>query len=79
MVSTEEGKAFAESRGCLFVECSAKKGEGVNGAFDDLVNQVSGRDGRELLHNFNPLTRSLLLSDYINAIAVAEYYWKKAR
>lgn len=42
VVSTEEGKAFAESRGCLFVECSAKKGEGVNGAFDDLVNQVSG-------------------------------------
>jgi len=78
VVSTEEGKAFAESRGCLFVECSAKKGEGVNGAFDDLVNQVSGRDGREL-HNFNSLTRSLLLSDNINAIAVAKYYWKKAR
>ena len=46
MVSTEEGKAFAESRGCLFVECSAKKGEGVNGAFDDLVNQVRAYAGR---------------------------------
>ncbi|UZJ56506.1 hypothetical protein CBS101457_005826 [Exobasidium rhododendri] len=40
VVSTEEGKAFADSRGCLFVECSAKKGEGVTGAFDDLVNQI---------------------------------------
>jgi hypothetical protein len=40
VVTTEEGKAFADSRGCLFVECSAKKGEGVNGAFDDLVNRV---------------------------------------
>lgn len=41
VVSTEEGQAFADSRGCLFVECSAKKGEGVSGAFDELVNKIA--------------------------------------
>lgn len=46
VVTTEEGKAFAESRGCLFVECSAKKGQGVIGAFDELVNQVSNHHSR---------------------------------
>lgn len=40
VVTTEEGQTFAESRGALFVECSAKKGVGVNGAFDELVNTV---------------------------------------
>jgi len=41
VVSEEEGRAFAERMNCLFVESSAKKGEGVNGAFDELVNTVS--------------------------------------
>ncbi|PWN50049.1 putative ras-related protein rab-18 [Violaceomyces palustris] len=40
VVTTEEGKEFAEKMGCLFVECSAKKGVGVNGAFDELVNRI---------------------------------------
>lgn len=41
VVSREEGKVFADSQGAIFVEASAKKGVGVQGAFDDLVNQVS--------------------------------------
>ena len=40
VVTTEEGQAFADKMGCLFVECSAKKGVGVNGAFDELVNRI---------------------------------------
>lgn len=40
VVSTQEGQAFADKMGCLFVECSAKKGVGVNGAFDELVNRI---------------------------------------
>ncbi|CAO1625737.1 unnamed protein product [Parajaminaea phylloscopi] len=40
VVTEEEGKAFAESRGAIFVEASAKKGTGVKGAFDDLVDTI---------------------------------------
>jgi Ras-related protein Rab-18 len=41
VVSKEEGKTFADSKDAIFIEASAKKGVGVQGAFDDLVNQVS--------------------------------------
>ncbi|KAJ9480082.1 putative GTP-binding protein YPT1 (putative) [Pseudozyma hubeiensis] len=40
VVTTKEGEEFAAKMGCLFVECSAKKGVGVNGAFDELVNRI---------------------------------------
>lgn len=40
VVTAEEGQAFADKMGCLFVECSAKRGSGVSGAFDELVNRV---------------------------------------
>lgn len=40
VVSTEEGSAFAQARGSLFVECSAKAGRGVDRAFDELVRAV---------------------------------------
>ncbi|PWN42795.1 putative ras-related protein rab-18 [Ceraceosorus guamensis] len=40
VVTTEEGKAFADKMGALFVECSAKRGSGVSGAFDELVNRI---------------------------------------
>lgn len=43
IVTTDEGKAFADKQGCLFVECSAKKGQKVKDAFDELVHQVSSR------------------------------------
>lgn len=43
-VTQEEGQAFADSRGCLFIECSAKQGVGVNGAFDELINKVRTSD-----------------------------------
>lgn len=45
MVSTQEGKTFAHDQGAIFVEASAKKGVGVQGAFDDLVNQVGTATG----------------------------------
>ncbi|KDN40363.1 putative ras-related protein rab-18 [Tilletiaria anomala UBC 951] len=40
VITTEEGRAFAESKGCLFVEASAKKGQNVSGAFDELINKI---------------------------------------
>lgn len=50
VVTVEEGQAFADRMGCLFVECSAKRGVGVSGAFDELVNRVSER--REARHQW---------------------------
>jgi hypothetical protein len=42
VVSTAEGRELAESRGCLFLESSAKRGEGVEDVFEKLVDQVNG-------------------------------------
>jgi len=39
-VTTEEGQAFADRMGTLFVECSAKTNLGVGDIFDDLVRKV---------------------------------------
>ncbi|CAE6475460.1 unnamed protein product [Rhizoctonia solani] len=39
-VSTEEGKAFAERMGTLFVECSAKTKVGVQDTFRELVEKI---------------------------------------
>lgn len=39
-VSFEEGQAFADRMGTLFVECSAKTNVGVVDIFQDLVRQV---------------------------------------
>lgn len=39
-VSTEQGQAYAQENGMLFVECSAKAGQGVDHAFDELVRKV---------------------------------------
>lgn len=43
VVSAEEGKAFADDKGALFVEASAKEGTGVQDAFDEIVDRVSAR------------------------------------
>ncbi|RXK36505.1 hypothetical protein M231_06226 [Tremella mesenterica] len=40
-VTTEEGKAFAESLGALFMECSAKTNEGIEEAFRELVRKIA--------------------------------------
>lgn len=40
-VSTEEGQAFADRMGTLFIECSAKTNIGVGDIFEDLVRKVS--------------------------------------
>lgn len=40
VVTTQEGQQFADSKGAIFVEASAKKGVGVQGAFDDLVHRI---------------------------------------
>lgn len=42
-VSFDEGQAFADRMGTLFVECSAKTNVGVVDIFQDLVRQVSPR------------------------------------
>ncbi|WOO81251.1 Ras-related protein Rab-18-B [Vanrija pseudolonga] len=39
-VSTEEGQAFADRMGTLFVECSAKTNFGVTEAFQELVRRI---------------------------------------
>ncbi|KAF8753014.1 Rab subfamily of small GTPases [Rhizoctonia solani] len=39
-VTTEEGKAFAERMGTLFVECSAKTKVGVRDTFRELVEKI---------------------------------------
>ncbi|WWC58621.1 uncharacterized protein I303_101165 [Kwoniella dejecticola CBS 10117] len=39
-VTTEEGKAFAERMGALFIECSAKTRLGVPEAFEELVRRI---------------------------------------
>lgn len=39
-VSFDEGQAFADRMGTLFVECSAKTNVGVVDIFQDLVRQV---------------------------------------
>ncbi|KAI0300611.1 ras-domain-containing protein [Multifurca ochricompacta] len=39
-VPTEEGKAFAQLTGCLFVEASAKTAVGVTEAFNDVVTRI---------------------------------------
>lgn len=41
-VTTEEGRAFAERMGTLFVESSAKTKVGVQDTFRELVEKVSG-------------------------------------
>lgn len=44
-VSFEEGQAFADRMGTLFVECSAKTNVGVVDIFQDLVRQVRSEYG----------------------------------
>lgn len=40
MVTKEEGLAFAQERGCLFVESSAKTRENVEKCFEELALKV---------------------------------------
>jgi GTPase SAR1 family protein len=39
-VSTDEGKTLAERLGLYFIETSAKTGEGVQAAFDQLGKEI---------------------------------------
>eukprot|EP00455_Lapot_gusevi_P049330 TRINITY_DN6973_c0_g1_i1.p1 TRINITY_DN6973_c0_g1~~TRINITY_DN6973_c0_g1_i1.p1 ORF type:complete len:179 (+),score=34.64 TRINITY_DN6973_c0_g1_i1:227-763(+) len=40
VVTSEMGRAFAESRGCVYYEVSAKTGENIDAMFQDLVYRV---------------------------------------
>ena len=40
VITTEEGKRYAEKKGYHFYEVSAKTGEGINEAFDDIIEQL---------------------------------------
>lgn len=40
VITPEQGAEFAAAHDCLFVECSAKAGHGVDDAFAELVRQV---------------------------------------
>lgn len=39
-MTKEEGQAFADRMGTLFIECSAKTNVGVGDVFQDLVRKV---------------------------------------
>lgn len=45
-VSTEEGAAYAKEEGLLFVEASAKSGEGVEKAFEEATKDILGKIAR---------------------------------
>lgn len=49
VVSKQEGQNFALSKGALFKEVSAKRNEGVQEVFDQLVNEVRHRSLPSLL------------------------------
>eukprot|EP00756_Hemistasia_phaeocysticola_P047427 Hpha_TRINITY_DN2158_c0_g1::TRINITY_DN2158_c0_g1_i2::g.42207::m.42207 len=53
-VSTEELKMFAESWGMLWAECSAKTGEGVEGAFEHLVAETRRPSDERTKHKVPP-------------------------
>lgn len=40
MVPREEGLAFAQEHGCLFLESSAKTGQNVEKCFEELILKV---------------------------------------
>lgn len=40
VITTDQGAEFAAAHGCMFVECSAKEGLGVDDAFAELVRRV---------------------------------------
>lgn len=48
VITPEQGAEFAAANECLFVECSAKAGSGVDDAFAELVRQVRTRDSHRL-------------------------------
>ena len=46
-VTYEEGKKYADDHGCHFYECSAKTGENVDEAFDDIFMQMYQKHEKE--------------------------------
>lgn len=69
VVTTDEGQAFADNKGAIFVEASAKQGVGVQGAFDELVNRV----GKGALRRYESvlIIHSSTTSDHLDTLPVA--------
>lgn len=53
-VSKAEGEALAEENRMMYFETSAKKGLGVNEAFENIARQVVERLGKEPKANVKP-------------------------
>lgn len=43
VITTEEAQEFAKSNGLLYVESSAKTGQGVDDAFEDTTKDICGK------------------------------------
>ena len=65
-VTRDEGARFARKYSMLFIEASARTREGVQIAFEELVQKVSLSSSRN-----DGFRRSTLLVDYSDAIVVA--------
>lgn len=42
-MTSEQGQAWADKHGMLFMECSAKSGENIEGLFVGLADAITGR------------------------------------
>ena len=52
-VSREEAEKFAESIGCKYYECSAKTGENISDALDEIarITYFNVKDNKELINH----------------------------
>merc|ERR1712139_382154 len=39
-VTTQDAQEYAAKKGCMYIECSAKTSDGINQAFEELVEKI---------------------------------------